>query len=265
MRPVAEEFEVSQEFGSGATAGIVGNLNAPQDTMEYYVGLYGNYQPLGHAGMDIACPVGTPIYAPADGIVLYAGWVEDLAPGYGSVRKWLLLYNFGGIVTVIQHNGWVSVIAHQSDNDAVHAGMGIKEGQLIGYSGNTKTRTTKVAPHVHIEALVYLDYRNDPAHGIIYGRVDPRPFFGSAGTINSQGSIQEDDEELKPEQMQELKDFIYKTVGTMLSQYHDVTRSTIVKQVNEKQDAISYADRVFNQTQVNKNADRVINFLKDGK
>jgi murein DD-endopeptidase MepM/ murein hydrolase activator NlpD len=157
--------------------------------MGYYVYLYGNYQPYGHAGMDIACPVGTPIYAPADGTVLYAGWVEDL-PGTGPVRKWLLYYNFGGIVTVTQHNGWISVIAHQSDNNAVHAGMKVKEGQLIGKSGNTKTRTTTVAAHVHIEALVYMDYHTDVRNGVVYGRVDPTPYFGA---IAAQGTTKKKD------------------------------------------------------------------------
>jgi len=176
MRPVSTEFEVSQEFGSGATAGVVANPDK-NSGMGYYVWLYGDYQPYGHAGMDIACPIGTPIYAPADGTVLYAGWTEDL-PGAGNIRKWLMYYNFGGILTVTQHNGWISAIAHQSTNDAVYAGMQVKEGQLIGKSGNTKTRTTYVAAHVHIEALVYNDYRTDVNNGIIYGRVNPAPFFG---------------------------------------------------------------------------------------
>jgi len=203
MRPVAANFEVSQEFGGGATAGVVPNPNQSSG-MGYYVWLYGNYQPYGHAGMDIATPIGTPIYAPADGEVLYAGWCEDL-PGSGPVRKWLLYYNFGGIVTVTQHNGWISVIAHQSTNDAVYAGMQVKEGQLIGKTGNTKTRTTYVAAHVHIEALVYNDYRTDVSKGIIYGRVDPTPFFGG---INVQGSTNasEDDELLSVEAQKWMQD-----------------------------------------------------------
>jgi len=195
MRPVSAEFEVSQEFGGGATAGVVANPD-PNSGMGYYVWLYGNYQPFGHAGMDIACPIGTPVYAPADGEVLYAGWCEDL-PGNGSVRKWLLYYNFGGIVTVIQHNGWISVIAHQSTNDAVYAGMQVKEGQLIGKTGNTKTRTTYVAAHVHIEALVFNDYRTDVANGIIYGRVNPAPFFGgiaAQGTITPQSTTESEED-----------------------------------------------------------------------
>lgn len=191
MRPVSNEFPDSQQFGEGATAGVAANSN-PNSGMGYYVWLYGNYQPFGHAGKDIACPIGTPIYAPADGTVLYAGWTEDL-PGNGDIRKWLFYYNFGGIITVIQHDGWISAIAHQSDNDAVSVGMRVKEGQFIGKSGNTKTRTTKVAPHVHIEALAYMDYRTDVRNGIIYGRVDPQQFFGG---LAAAGSIQQEEQDM---------------------------------------------------------------------
>ena len=185
MRPVSAEHRISQAFGSGATQGIAPNPDK-NSGWGYYVHLYGNYQPFGHAGLDIACPVGTPIYAPADGTVIYAGWSEDL-PGTGAIRKWLFYYNFGGILTLIQHNGWISVLAHQSTNDAVHVGMRVKEGQVIGKSGDTKTRTTKVAPHVHVEAIVDLSYKT--GGGLIYGRANPEPFFGSG--MAAMGSITE--------------------------------------------------------------------------
>jgi len=258
MRPVSAEFEVSQEFGGGATAGVVANPDK-NSGMGYYVWLYGNYQPFGHAGMDIACPIGTPVYAPADGEVLYAGWCEDL-PGNGSVRKWLLYYNFGGIVTVIQHNGWISVIAHQSTNDAVYAGMHVKEGQLIGKTGNTKTRTSYVAAHVHIEALVYNDYRTDIRKGIIYGRVNPAPFFGgiaAQGTITPQSSTTKEDE-LTPDQMYELKRFIQDDN----EKRHVATRNAITAELAKKIEDSAYSVKVFTQSTDNSNADRVINKLE---
>ena len=169
-------METSQEFGSGATDGIRASPDR-NSGMGYYVWLYGNYQPFGHAGKDLKADIGTPIYAIDDGTVLYAGWAEDL-PGSGPVRQWLFYYNFGGILTVIQHSWGISAIAHQSSNDEVSAGQGVRAGQLIGKSGNTKTRTETVEPHVHIEALVYMDYRTDVSRGIVYGRVDPTPYFG---------------------------------------------------------------------------------------
>jgi len=174
-------METTQEFGSGATDGVRAKSD-PASGMGYYVWLYGNYQPFGHAGKDLKAAIGTPIYAIDDGTVLYAGWAEDL-PGSGPIRKWLFYYNFGGILTVIQHSWGISAIAHQSSNDEVTVGQRVKAGQLIGKSGNTKTRTTTVEPHVHIEALVYMDYRTDVSNGIVYGRVDPTPYFGGIAAM----------------------------------------------------------------------------------
>jgi len=75
--------------------------------------------------------------------------------------------------------------------------MQVKEGQLIGKTGNTKTRTTYVAAHVHIEALVFNDSRTDVANGIIYGRVNPAPFFGgiaAQGTITPQSTTESEED-----------------------------------------------------------------------
>ena len=56
MRPVSDQFGVTQGFGSLATAGVVGDMNGSQ--VQVLVALYGNYQPFGHAGADLGCPVG---------------------------------------------------------------------------------------------------------------------------------------------------------------------------------------------------------------
>lgn len=183
MRPVAAVFRVSQFFASMPTAGVAPSLI--QGTVGWYVHLYGNYQPHGHAGMDFACPIGTPIHAMAAGTVLYAGWGHDL-PGAGPVRAWLLYANFPGKVTVIQHPGWVGIYAHQSEFRVVK-GDRVAEGQIIGLSGNTGG----VAAHLHVEALVDLSYRT--GNGRIYGRDDPSKFFGSA--LAAQGSTTTPSEE----------------------------------------------------------------------
>jgi murein DD-endopeptidase MepM/ murein hydrolase activator NlpD len=186
MRPVDIRYEVSQFFAEMPTAGVLASWVV--NTVGWYVRLYGNYQPFGHAGMDFACPVGTRVYAMADGVVLYAGWGYNL-PGTGSVRKWLLYKDFPGIVTVIQHDGWIGVYAHLSDNGMAPAGTRVKAGQLIALSGNTGG----VAAHLHVEALVDLSYKT--GDGLIYGRTDPRKYFGS-GALAPQGEIttvQEDD------------------------------------------------------------------------
>lgn len=180
MRPVSNAFPASQGFASYATAGVIGNARGT--TVQQLVAMYGNYQPHGHAGEDIACPVGTPVYAMADGVVLYAGWAEDL-PGddswssSGYFRRWALYRFFPGIVTVIQHPWGVGIYAHLSNNDMAPKGTRVKEGQLIALSGNTSSRKTRLGAHLHVEAVVDLSYRT--GGGLIYGRTNPARFYGS--------------------------------------------------------------------------------------
>jgi hypothetical protein len=183
MRPVAAKYATSQAFGSMATAGVAPNRD-PDSGVGYYVYLYGNYQAFGHAGEDIACPIGTPVHAMADGTVLWADWGTNL-PGddsdWGYRQRWYLYKGFPGIVTVIQHSGWIGVYAHLSNNDAAPAGTTVREGQLIGLSGDTGG----VAPHLHREALVDLNYTT--SGDMIYGRVDPTRYDGAAA-VGPQGT-----------------------------------------------------------------------------
>ena len=176
MRPVSVGFPINQPFGSMKTAGVVGDISRP-NTVEYYVAKYGNYQPYGHACADFKCPEGTPVHAIAAGTVLWADWGTKL-PGdetnAGYRKRWYLYKGFPGIVTVIQHAGWIGVYAHLSAAP-LNIGDNVAEGQVIGLSGGTGG----VAPHLHVEALVDLTYKT--FGGLIYGRTDPEPFFGPAG------------------------------------------------------------------------------------
>ena len=193
MRPVAAKWPVSQAFGSGATAGVAASSN-PNSGVGYLVYLYGNYQPFGHAGMDIATPVGTPVYAMADGTVLWADWGHKL-PGdeseAGYRQRWYLYKGFPGIVTVIQHDGWIGVYALLSTTDAPPKGTRVKQGQLIGKPAATSDASANgVGPHLHVEALVDTSYRT--GGGLIYGRTNPEKYFGGidfAGTITELENI----------------------------------------------------------------------------
>lgn len=264
MRPVDERFRVTQAFGEGATAGVAPSAD-PNSGVGYLVYLYGNYQPVGHAGADLGTPVGTPVRAARSGVVLWAGWDIEL-PGddswgpSGYFARWGFYRSFGGRLVVIQHApGDLDVYAHNSAFKVVK-GQFVNEGDLICLSGDSSGgRDGVLGPHLHTERIV--DTANyATARGMIYGRIDPTTVWDS---VAAQGTTTpQEDEEVTPAQMQEIKDFVYATVGTMLKQYHDVTRATVVNQVNEAADKRSYADRVFNQTQVNKNADRVIEWLK---
>lgn len=223
MRPVADEFPVSQEFGSDATQGVAANSN-PNSGTGYLVYLYGNYQPYGHAGQDIACPIGTPVHAIADGTVIWADWGTNL-PGddsdWGYRRRWYMYKSFPGIVTLIQHDGWISMYGHLSSNDAAPVGTVVTEGQLIGLSGNTKAPGVTLGAHLHVGALVDLSY--SCSNGLIYGCTDPTPFYGA---ISAQSTTITPLEEYVPLTKEEV-DWIAGRVAEVIQPMHDVTRSFI--------------------------------------
>jgi murein DD-endopeptidase MepM/ murein hydrolase activator NlpD len=87
-----------------------------------------------HAGVDIAAPTGTPIYAPADGVVAKAG----PASGYGHE-------------VIIDHGGGISTLYGHLSSFAVVAGQIVKRGQVIGYVGDLGRST---GPHLHYEVLI---------------------------------------------------------------------------------------------------------------
>lgn len=87
-----------------------------------------------HAGTDMAGPVGTPIYATADGVVTHADWQS----GYGRLIK-------------VQHEfGLETRYAHLS-RIRVKKGQRVSRGDLIGDMGNSGRST---GPHLHYEVRV---------------------------------------------------------------------------------------------------------------
>ncbi len=82
-----------------------------------------------HPGMDIACPVGTPVRATAPGLVAYAG-ADSL---YG---KLIILKHPGGYETLYGHLSRILVVP----------GWRVRRGDIIGFSGNTGIST---GPHLH--------------------------------------------------------------------------------------------------------------------
>ena len=88
-----------------------------------------------HAGIDLSGPVGTPIYATADGTVNTAGWH---AGGYGNLVK---LDHGRGIETRYGHLSQV----------LVRAGQRIKRGDLIARMGSTGRST---GSHLHYEVRI---------------------------------------------------------------------------------------------------------------
>lgn len=93
-------------------------------------GLHGPY----HSAVDLGCRVGTTVVAAADGIVIRSNSI-----GYNG--------GYGEVVIISHPNGTQTIYAHLSKINVVN-GQSVKQGQVIGASGNTGRST---GPHLHFE------------------------------------------------------------------------------------------------------------------
>ncbi len=111
----------------------------------------------GHSGIDIPGSYGAPIIASADGVVLTA------VTGYGRNPGSTGLASYGNYV-VIDHgnkNGvnYKTYSAHMS-SVAVRAGQTVKQGQVIGYVGNSGNTWGATGTHLHFEIRLNNKYTN---------------------------------------------------------------------------------------------------------
>jgi len=87
-----------------------------------------------HAGLDIAAAPGSPVYAPADGVVIFASYDES----YGK----LVSIDHGyGVTTRYGHNSQIYV----------HVGQKVSKWDVISAVGNTGRST---GPHLHYEVRI---------------------------------------------------------------------------------------------------------------
>lgn len=115
---------VSQEFGcTGVT------IEPPRGSCAHF-----------HDGMDIVNAIGTPIRAPANGIVTFIGWNP-----YES--------NPAFVVFLAHANGIDTRYGHLLPRYPIKAGQVVRKGEIIGYLGNTGNTT---GAHLHWEI-----YRGD--------------------------------------------------------------------------------------------------------
>ncbi len=97
-----------------------------------YFGEVGPYSPRGHAGLDIADDLGTPILAADEGEVLKAYWNED---------------GYGGLIVIGHPSGYETWYGHLS-RIGVERGEHVAKGEQIGRMGSTGYST---GSHLHFE------------------------------------------------------------------------------------------------------------------
>ena len=107
---------------------VIGRVSGAFGAQRVYNGEKGSY----HTGEDIAVPTGTPVRAPADGVVILA------ASGVPFTLE-------GHLLMVAHGMGLDSAFLHLSHID-VKVGDVVRQGQVIGESGMTGRAT---GPHLH--------------------------------------------------------------------------------------------------------------------
>ena len=111
-----------------------------------------------HPGIDLAAPVGTPIYAPADGRVVFAGRM--------SLRQSVAWWRYGNMVAIRNGDRFITLYGH-CDEVLARNGQQVTQGEIIARVGNTGWSTS---PHLHYEVRA----RNEEGE---FEPVDPRIYI----------------------------------------------------------------------------------------
>lgn len=103
-----------------------------------------------HNGIDIAAPIGTPIYAAKDGLVVAVD-NQDKYCYKGAYGKYVAIKHYVGLTTIYGHMS-LSIVSE---------GQQVKQGQIIGYVGKTGYAT---GPHVHFTVYDSETFRIGPSN-----------------------------------------------------------------------------------------------------
>jgi hypothetical protein len=106
----------------------------------------------GHRGIDIAVPFGTPIRAPADGVVTFAGWVA------------------GSLFVTVDHGDGVRSSYSWLSAVMVKKGDAVTKGEVLARTGHGHPDVD--TPHLHFGVRINGEY------------VDPMLFLGSGSLVN---------------------------------------------------------------------------------
>lgn len=113
-----------------------------------------------HTGLDLAARLGTPVHAPADGTVVFAG---QLPPGKGG--GW---WRLGNLVLIADGDRFYTVFGHLGAIE-VRRGERVRRGTVLGTVGTSGWSTS---PHLHYE----IRRAGSPGSGD-FRPVDPRIYI----------------------------------------------------------------------------------------
>lgn len=118
--------------------------SAPLRVQQAWGGTYSHRDAESRHAVDFAAPVGTPVVAARDGVVMQAEAGFDEAGAGEDEAALLARANF---IRVLHDDGTMALYAHlQTGGVLVRVGQRVRRGQAIGRSGNTGLST---APHLH--------------------------------------------------------------------------------------------------------------------
>ena len=146
------QAQAADANGAAATRALASSGGAVAPTSGRVSSCYGGRWGTMHYGVDIAAPIGTPVYAPQDGRVLQSG------PASG----------FGLAVYVEHDDGTISLYGHVNQS-FVSAGQLVSAGEQIAEVGN---RGQSTGPHLHFEVHT---------GGLYQNRANPTPWLESRG------------------------------------------------------------------------------------
>ncbi len=112
----------------------------------------------GHSGVDIGAPAGTPVRAPREAVVRFAGAQTWQGPGdytwvFGPRAEDRKVFRPGdpyglGHHVILDHDGGhvATLYAHLVQPSPLRAGQRVRAGEIVGFVGSTGTST---GPHLH--------------------------------------------------------------------------------------------------------------------
>jgi murein DD-endopeptidase MepM/ murein hydrolase activator NlpD len=142
----------TQQAPAAPVSAVTATRGAVAPTTGRVTSCYGMRGGTLHAGVDLAAPIGTPIYAPEGGTVVLAG----AASGFGLA---VALRHADGTVTLYGH----------VNQFFVTVGQVVTTGQQIAEVGN---RGQSTGPHLHLEVH---------SGGLYVNRVNPVPWLTARG------------------------------------------------------------------------------------